>query len=560
VTFDLVTIAVFVLAALVYGGLLPARWRGWALLAGSVVVIYRLQPALPARFADYVLPTVSVLLTVACWRLTRVPVPKPSTALIPNDDDSAIDKNHSIGETTEESQRVSSSPSPLRWRGGWGVRTDEDTITLAVILLMMVALSFMRFVDAPYRLTASRPPEPLHVAFLLGVVVIVGLMVDAVGRRRKSPHPQTAAASPNNRDRALSGGVGLPSPLVGEGRGMRGDKRLTLAILFIILLFVLLKAEPLTVELSRLWRGATGQDTTLAAILDLNWLGFSYIAFRLIHTLRDRQTGLLPALTLREYVTYVIFFPSIVAGPIDRAERFVGDYRALPGLRGMDAARWYDGGARIAAGLFKKFVIADSLALLALNPTNAAQAVSTPGLWVLLYGYALRLFFDFSGYSDIAIGVGILFGVRLPENFNRPYLKTTITAFWQSWHITLSNWARFYVFTPLSRSLLSRKPKPSPMLVVLAGHLATMTVIGLWHGISANFVIWGLWHGIGLFVHKQWSDRTRTWYREKGSKSRTWALLSWFITFHFVVLGWVWFALPDVGAALRVFAGLVGAR
>jgi D-alanyl-lipoteichoic acid acyltransferase DltB (MBOAT superfamily) len=545
VTLDLVTIAVFALAALVYGGLLPARGRGWALLVGSVVAIYRLQPALPARFADYVLPTVSVLLTVACWRLTRMPE-NPSLNPSPS--------------TERDFENTSVQSPEVNWRmAARNFTRNENAITLAVILLLVVALSFMRFVDAPYRLTASRPPEPLHVALLLGLVVIIGLMINALGRRL-TPHLQPAVARPTNEEVGLSSRVGLPSPRVGEGRGMRGNQHLTLAILFIVLLFVLLKAEPLTVELSRWWRGATGQDTTLAAILDLNWLGFSYIAFRLIHTLRDRQTGLLPALTLREYVTYVIFFPSIVAGPIDRAERFVGDYRALPGLRGMDAARWYDGGARIAAGLFKKFVIADSLALLALNPTNAAQAVSVPGLWLLLYGYALRLFFDFSGYSDIAIGVGILFGVRLPENFNRPYLKTNITTFWQSWHMTLSNWARFYVFTPLSRSLLSRKPKPSPALVVLAGHLATMTVIGLWHGISANFVIWGLWHGVGLFVHKQWSDRTRAWYREKGKQSRAWTLLTWFITFHFVVLGWVWFALPDVGAALRVFARLVGVR
>jgi D-alanyl-lipoteichoic acid acyltransferase DltB (MBOAT superfamily) len=550
VTLDLVTIAVFVLAALVYGGLLPARWRGWALLVGSVVAIYRLQPALPARFADYALPTASVLLTVACWRLTRVP--------------SAQTENPSP--RAERDFEDPAEVSGINWRlAARNFMRNEDTVTLAVILLLVVGLSFTRFVDAPYRLTASRPPEPLHVALLLGLVVVVGLIVDAVGRRL-TPHPQPFSHIPSQggsaQGRRESEAASIsPHPLTpSPTNGARGKRHLTFAMLFIILLFALLKAEPLTVELSRLWRGATGQDTTLAAILDLNWLGFSYIAFRLIHTLRDRQTGLLPALTLREYVTYVIFFPSIVAGPIDRAERFVGDYRALPGLRGMDAARWYDGGARVVAGLFKKFVIADSLALLALNPTNAAQAISTPGLWVLLYGYALRLFFDFSGYSDIAIGAGILFGVRLPENFNRPYLKTNITTFWQSWHMTLSNWARFYVFTPLSRSLLSRKPKPNPMLVVLAGHLATMMVIGLWHGISANFVIWGLWHGAGLFVHKQWSDRTRAWYREKGGKSRAWTLLTWFITFHFVVLGWVWFALPDVGAALRVFAGLAGAR
>ena len=189
-------------------------------------------------------------------------------------------------------------------------------------------------------------------------------------------------------------------------------------------------------------------------------------------------------------------------------------------------------GLRIASGLFKKFVIADSLAQgMSLTAVNAAQATSTLGLWMLLYGYALRLYFDFAGYTDMAIGLGLLFGIRLPENFDRPYLKSNITTFWQSWHMTLSSWARFYVFTPLSRSLLRRKPRPSPTLIVLVAQIATMTTIGLWHGISWTFFIWGLWHGVGLFVHKQWSDRTRKWYRELAEKpwqKRAWTLFSWF--------------------------------
>jgi alginate O-acetyltransferase complex protein AlgI len=335
-------------------------------------------------------------------------------------------------------------------------------------------------------------------------------------------------------------------------------------ILLVAGLFVVLKTEPLATEVGRWWRGLTGQDISLASPVDLNWLGFSYVAFRLIHTLRDRQTGLLPAMSLREYVTYVIFFPSFVAGPLDRAERFKEDLLGLPGIRGLDAARFADGLWRIATGLFKKFVIADSLAQgLSLNAMNAAQAQTALGLWVLLYGYALRLFFDFSGYSDIAIGLGILFGVRLPENFDRPYLKTSITAFWQSWHMTLSNWARFYVFTPLSRWLLTRAQRPSPVLIVLSTQIATMVVIGLWHGVTPNFVIWGIWHALGLFAHKQWSDRTRKWYRGLNGKpwqKRAWTAVTWLVTFQFVVIGWVWFALPDTGQAVRTLAGLFGLR
>lgn len=477
-TFELSTIALCCALALVYAALLPAHWRGWALLVISVAAVYMLQPFSPVRYVDFALPTATLALTIAGWWFTRPP-----------------------------------DETPRR----------EDGITLAVIVGLIMAMAFNRFLDVEQRITPSRPPDPLVVLLMLAVFGVL---------------------------------------IVLTSRLLRSRAGLTLSILLLAGLFVLLKAEPLGVEVSRLWRSQTGQDVAVAALADINWLGFSYVAFRLIHTLRDRQTGQLPMLSLREYVTYVIFFPAYIAGPIDRAERFVTDFRALPEKIGLDSARFADGLGRIAMGVFKKFVIADTLALgMALTPLNAMQTHSTPGLWLLLYGYALRLFFDFSGYTDVASGVGVLFGVRLPENFDRPYLKTSLTAFWQSWHKTLSDWVRFYVFSPLSRALLMRKPKPSPMLVVLVAQVATMVTIGLWHGITLNFLLWGLWHGLGLFVHKQWSDRTRQWYRSLNNdpaRKRAWTVFAWFLTFHYVVVGWVWFALPDFDAALRVFGRLFG--
>jgi D-alanyl-lipoteichoic acid acyltransferase DltB (MBOAT superfamily) len=278
--------------------------------------------------------------------------------------------------------------------------------------------------------------------------------------------------------------------------------------------------------------------------------------------LRDRQTGLLPALSLREYATFALFFPALVAGPIDRAERMAGDLRALPAILGSDAVRMQEGWSRLLLGLFKKLVIADSLALgLSLSQANLGQAQSSGALWLLLYGYTLRLYFDFAGYSDVAIGLGLLLGVRLPENFDRPYWRTNITAFWQSWHMTLSNWARYYVFTPLSRSLLRRAPRPSPIIIALAAQLATMVVIGLWHGVTVNFLLWGVWHALALFVHKQWSDRSRRWYhalQERPGPRLVWEWVGRLLTFHYVALGWVWFALPEPALAGQAFARLFG--
>jgi alginate O-acetyltransferase complex protein AlgI len=490
VTFDLRAIAILGLLAVVYAGL-PARARSWALFVGSAIAIYWLQPPLPIRFSDFILPTVTLAITIAAWWWTRSPDTCP-TAL---------------------------------GSGGQAALTRDDAISIGVLALSVIGLSLFRFVDAEYRLTPSRPPDPLAV---ITALLIVGAIFAATAR--------------------------LTRPI--ERRHI-----VTMGGLFVIALFIVLKAEPFAREISRVWRGATGQDTALAGAIDLNWLGFSYVAFRLLHTLRDRHTGQLPTLSLREYVTYVIFFASFTAGPIDRAERFSTDWRALPALRGFDADRWAAGINRIAIGALKKFAIADTLAQgAALNAINAAQIDNPLGLWALLYGYALRLYFDFSGYTDIAIGVGVLFGIHLPDNFNRPYLKTNITAFWQSWHITLSSWARAYIFSPLSRWLLMQPRRPSSTVIVLTTQLVTMIVIGLWHGLALNFVLWGAWHGVALFVHKQWSDHTRQWYRglkDKPHRKRLWTAFSWFITFQYVVIGWLWFALPDVGQAARLLLKLL---
>lgn len=407
-------------------------------------------------------------------------------------------------------------------------RTDEQTImrqdwlALGLIIGSIIALSLLRFVDPDLRwLVASRPP-PLQF-ILIAIAIFLGFAV-AVNKLMF---------------------------------------RHSVLLISITLLFIVLKTEFIATWISQLIRTGTRQDVALASNIDLNWLGFSYIAFRIIHTIRDRQLALLPELSLQEYVSYILFFPSLIAGPIDRAERFVEDFRKLPETINFEA-QYIEGFIRISVGIFKKFVIADTLAQgLSLTSANALQADNILGLWVLLYGYALRLFFDFSGYSDIVIGIGILFGIRLPENFNQPYTRTSITKFWQSWHITLSNWARFYVFSPLSRQLLRRQPKPSSILIVLISQLSTMILIGLWHGVTINFLVWGIWHGLGLFIHKQFSDRTRPFYRKLKKNPRQQFLadsIAWFITLQFVILGWVWFVMPDFEQALIVFAKLFGVR
>jgi D-alanyl-lipoteichoic acid acyltransferase DltB (MBOAT superfamily) len=335
----------------------------------------------------------------------------------------------------------------------------------------------------------------------------------------------------------------------------------SLAIVLLVMLFILVKSPPLAERTSALLRFTAGQSTELASAVDLTWLGFSFLAFRLLHVLRDYQAEKLPSYDLADFVTYAVFFPSYTSGPIDRSQHFIPQ---LDDLKSKDFDNWhriYDGGTRIVVGIFKKFVLADSLALFALNAQNAGQVHSSTWLWVMLYGYALRIYLDFSGYTDIAIGIAVLFGIRLPENFNRPYLKTSLTAFWNSWHITLAQWFRAYVFNPLTRYLRTRPEQVPAWLVILAGQMVTMLLIGLWHGITWNFVMWGLWHGAGLFINNRWSG----WVKPRMDTStlpdiqkKGLSFVSWFLTFNYVALGWVWFVLPDLSSSLDVFRTLFG--
>jgi alginate O-acetyltransferase complex protein AlgI len=331
-----------------------------------------------------------------------------------------------------------------------------------------------------------------------------------------------------------------------------------IGIIALLVIFAALKLPVLTEWLSGVLRLWSRQSRELASALDLRWLGFSYIAFRLIHTLRDRQNGRLPAMELDEYFIYMLFFPAISAGPIDRSERFIKDLRQ-PFIPTADAL----GGAsrRLVIGLLKKFVAADLLAMIALNAANAAQVSSNGWAWVLVYAYAFQIFFDFSGYTDIAIGMGLLMGIKLPENFNAPYLKPNLTQFWNNWHMTLTQWFRAYFFNPVTRALRSGK-QPTPVwMVILITQVATMTLIGLWHGITLNFVLWGLWHGLGMFIQNRWSDWTKPLsarIQEKPGLNKVVTVFTTLLTFQFVALGWVWFALPSMDLSLRVFGRLFG--
>ena len=328
---------------------------------------------------------------------------------------------------------------------------------------------------------------------------------------------------------------------------------MTGTVILLIVILVVLKTPELSLQVSTFFRTLADRPIENASALDVRWLGFSYIAFRLIHVLRDKQMGRLPELSLPEFATYVVFFPSLAAGPIDRAERFAQDLR-------QDFALTQDetllAGQRIVIGLFKKFVIADGLALIALNDALAMQVRTAGWMWIHLYAYTFQIYFDFSGYTDIAIGISRLVGIKLPENFISPYTKPNLTQFWNNWHMTLTQWFRAYFFNPFNRWIRGYKNIPA-WIMIFTGQLLTMLLIGLWHGVTVNFILWGTWHGLGLFLQNRWSDFAKTRFNINNPRMQTAMQLGGvLLTFHFVALGWVFFALSEPTISWQVFRKL----
>ncbi len=400
------------------------------------------------------------------------------------------------------------------------VRSKQTLVTTAFLSLLILLVALTRHLGWDGVLTANVPPQTVQALIGLGILSLVAVLLGWLAR-------------PDFRWQAA-------------------------CILALLLLFILLKQPDLTLWLSGTVRGWVGQSTATASALDIHWLGFSYVAFRLIHTLRDRQAGRLRDVSLIDYVNYVIFFPAISAGPIDKVLRFTKDLQQ-PLTRELNS--FMDALYRIVVGLFKKYALADTLALVALNSQNATQLQANGWGWILVYAYAFQIYLDFAGYTDIAIGLGRLLGIQLPENFNRPYLKPNLTQFWNNWHITLTQWFRAYFFYPFTRSLRTRYRQLSPAWIILITQLSSMLLIGLWHGITWNFVLWGVWHGLGLFVQNRYSDWVKprlTRWQGRPRLQQAMNVLNVLVTFHFVALGWVWFALPQVSSSLQVFARLFG--
>ena len=313
-------------------------------------------------------------------------------------------------------------------------------------------------------------------------------------------------------------------------------------------------------------------------------IGISFFTFQAISYVIDVYRGDCPPAPLLDFAVYLSFFPQLVAGPIVRATEF------LPELRSRHIPNQVEAGRAvllIGRGLFKKVVIADFLGRAVVD-----DGFGTPGEYGALdvltavYGYAIQIYADFSGYTDMAIGIALLLGFRFPQNFDRPYAAVSVQDFWRRWHMTLSRWLRDYLYVPLGGNRKGR-------LVTYRNNLITMGLGGLWHGAAGTFIVWGLYQGIGMAAERFMSDvrgepdvpfeaadvRIRelaklhsgaevdAWREDATSPvpftpldvRRLW--LGRLVTFHFVCVGWVVFYAGTVpggslSSAFDVFAAL----
>jgi len=284
-------------------------------------------------------------------------------------------------------------------------------------------------------------------------------------------------------------------------------------------------------------------------------LGISFFTFQKIAYLADIHARRARTRRLVDFALFVFFFPQLIAGPIVHHSEVMPQFRLLGREEAHDrkksrALAWENSAVGLTIfliGLVKKVVIADQIARY-VSPIYAAAshepAVGFVLAWQAALGYSVQLYFDFSGYSDMAIGLARLFGIRLPANFNSPYASLSIIDFWRRWHMTLSRFLRDYVYIPLG----GNRHGPARRYINL---MATMILGGFWHGAGWTFVLWGTLHGLYLLVAHAWDSFARV---------RLPAPLAWSLTLIAVIVAWVIFRAPDMHSAGIILGGLTGVQ
>ncbi len=269
-------------------------------------------------------------------------------------------------------------------------------------------------------------------------------------------------------------------------------------------------------------------------------LGISFFTLQQIALLIDSYEGLAKERDFLNYAIFVTFFPQLISGPIvhhaEMMPQFSNTKNKLLNYQNIAMGLFI-----FSIGLFKKVVIADTFAIWATAGFDTGSALNFFEAWATSLSYTFQIYFDFSGYMDMAIGAALLFNIKLPINFNSPYRATGMIEYWSRWHITLTNFITTYVYTPILRSF-QRVTFPKAMLATFLA----MFISGLWHGASWMFIFWGIIHGIGLITNHYW----------RKTKIKLHTLLAWFITFNFVNITMVFFRAKEWDDAMKVLGSM----
>ncbi|WP_052339371.1 MBOAT family O-acyltransferase [Gorillibacterium massiliense] len=296
---------------------------------------------------------------------------------------------------------------------------------------------------------------------------------------------------------------------------------------------------------------------SLESSLHLHWLagdsylakvvlpiGISFYTFQLIAYIIDVNRGkLAPARSYLEFWVFISYFAHSLAGPILRGNDFLPQLEKLKAIKFSDS-RFRLGLSYLALGLFKKIVLADWITPIVDQYFAHGAAMTGGEAWIASYLFAFQIYFDFSAYSEMAVGIGYLMGLRLDLNFRTPYLSGNGTEFWARWHITLSSWIKDYVYIGLGGSRRGEIRR-------YVNLLAAMAISGLWHGAAWTFVAWGLMHGVLLVVHKFYVKLKKKWGWQRLDESRLYRWACVFVFFHVVCITWVLFRVSGMGNALR---------
>jgi D-alanyl-lipoteichoic acid acyltransferase DltB (MBOAT superfamily) len=287
-----------------------------------------------------------------------------------------------------------------------------------------------------------------------------------------------------------------------------------------------------------------GLDAPLSVKSIVLPVGISFYTFMAISYVVDAYRGEFEPTTLEKFAVYLSFFPHLVAGPIVRPSELIPQIDTPRNPRRVDTSRAF---YLIATGLFKKVVIANYLASSIVDEVFAAPGQhSSLEILIAVYAYAVQIYADFSGYTDMAIGIALLLGFSFPQNFDSPYAAVSVQDFWRRWHMTLSRWLRDYVYIPLGGSRRGT-------ILTYRNLMLTMLIGGLWHGAAWTFVVWGGLHGAALAGERWWRDRRGPAEARQTTRNRWIARI---VTFHFVCFAWIFFRSDSFASAWEMIEGL----